>query len=500
MTANFVDLIQRYRALQVYQDSSSELIKDILVYAQEVETGLRQENVRLNERLRDTELDLEDATTSRRELQQRIQKYEAQIQYMTNQNDGLKLDIDGLKNRNPYVLILIDGDGLLFEEHLIKDRVEGGKRAAYALRAAVAKHVGERAGELEIVARVVANVTGLGKAMVRDLSVDTSNDFKDFTLGFTQAKASFDFIDVGYGKERADSKIKETTRWHLQNHNCKQILLGISHDAGYAPFLDEILTDEASRQRVSVLEGYPTVRELKETNVNIERFSSDLFRQNKLVDRSTTISLPKPAVVNPAPGMLTPAASNASLSPPLASATTATTATPATTAASTPAASSSSYANVMATASPPPRMVIPLAPKPAKKAAPVPPAAPAWSPGPRGLDESISVGQQVMEGIKRRKEQNKLCNNHYLRGPCTKIDTCCFVHNYKPTREEIRALAMLSRLNPCTRGQDCEVEDCIYGHHCPSFRDGVCGHPYCRFPVDAHPPGTKFKNSLIREN
>jgi hypothetical protein len=31
---------------------------------------------------------------------------------------------------------------------------------------------------------------------------------KDFALGFTQAKASFDFIDVGYGKERADSKIK----------------------------------------------------------------------------------------------------------------------------------------------------------------------------------------------------------------------------------------------------------------------------------------------------
>lgn len=53
--------------------------------------------MRLNERLRDTELDLDDATTSRRELQQRIQKYESQIQYMTNQNDGLKIDNDGLK-------------------------------------------------------------------------------------------------------------------------------------------------------------------------------------------------------------------------------------------------------------------------------------------------------------------------------------------------------------------------------------------------------------------
>lgn len=44
--------------------------------------------------------------------------------------------------------------------------------------------------------------------MKRDGSVDNENDVKDFFLGFTQAKASFDFIDVGYGKERADSKIR----------------------------------------------------------------------------------------------------------------------------------------------------------------------------------------------------------------------------------------------------------------------------------------------------
>lgn len=44
--------------------------------------------------------------------------------------------------------------------------------------------------------------------MVRDGVVNNVNDLKDFMLGFTQAKASFDFVDVGYGKERADSKIK----------------------------------------------------------------------------------------------------------------------------------------------------------------------------------------------------------------------------------------------------------------------------------------------------
>lgn len=54
----------------------------------------------------------------------------------------------------------------------------------------------------------MANLSGLGKAMQRGGCLDTQSDLKDFTLGFTQAKASFDFIDVGYGKERADSKIK----------------------------------------------------------------------------------------------------------------------------------------------------------------------------------------------------------------------------------------------------------------------------------------------------
>jgi hypothetical protein len=38
--------------------------------------------------------------------------------------------------------------------------------------------------------------------------VDDSEDLRNFSLGFTQGKASFDFVDVGHGKERADSKIK----------------------------------------------------------------------------------------------------------------------------------------------------------------------------------------------------------------------------------------------------------------------------------------------------
>ena len=101
--------------------------------------------------------------------------------------------------------------GLQFQDHWIKQGVEGGKKAAYALRSAVAEKCGDRADEIEFTAKVFANVTGLGRAMIRDGCLDDLQDLRDFTLGFTQAKASFDFIDVGYGKERADAKIRGAT-------------------------------------------------------------------------------------------------------------------------------------------------------------------------------------------------------------------------------------------------------------------------------------------------
>ena len=119
-----------------------------------------------------------------------------------------------------------------------------------------------------------------------------------------------------------------------------------------------------------------------------------------------------------------------------------------------------------------------------------------WSPEPRGLDPPITVNAVVLDKIKRRTNNNKLCNNHYLRGPCAKGSDCCFEHDYKATEEDLKAIAYLTRLNPCTKGQECEVEFCIYGHHCPSVavlnggKEIVCQAFGCRFGRDDHPPDT----------
>jgi hypothetical protein len=109
--------------------------------------------------------------------------------------------------------------------------IEGGKQAANALRNSVLEHCSELTDEIEIMAKVCANITGLTKAMRRDGSLDSPDDLREFTLGFTQGKASFDFIDVGHGKERADSKIKGTfypQSWQSRAHNCRMYALASS--------------------------------------------------------------------------------------------------------------------------------------------------------------------------------------------------------------------------------------------------------------------------------
>lgn len=470
----------RYNDLMLVRDSTDKLIEDVLLYCQGLERALHQETVRFEGELRNCRLDLDDANASRRELQQKLSHTESEF-------NSLYKEKNTFKTQNPYIVVLIDGDGLLFQDAWVRQGIEGGKKAANALRGAVARQWTDKSQDVQIIAKVVANCSGL----VRTLN---SHDLRDFAIGFTQGHAAFDFVDVGSRKERrADPKIRDNTRWHLGNQNCQQILLGVGHDAGYAALLQELFrADPAARDRISVIEGGASAiaADIRATGVNTTRLDKDLFRADKLVERTSAYAVT--AIGRTASPANSVASSGAGAG-----------------GGAAPSSSTFSYANAITNGTPPPTMSIPLAPNkpsPRAKASPssspsssasaqyqtIPPQQPDWHPGPRGLDEPIVVNVAVMDAVKRRKDADKLCNNHFLRGPCAKGDGCNFVHSYKPNAEEINAIAVLARQNPCTHRQDCENWECIYGHHCPSIRDGVCTHPYCKFDADQHPPGTKF--------
>ncbi|KAG5997526.1 hypothetical protein E4U52_003958 [Claviceps spartinae] len=434
LTSKLMEFIQRLENIRQYGDSYDQLTHDLLVHCRTLETSFQRLETRHREELQDCKSE--------------NLKLTAQLSNSAATSDWYTREIFGIRNKNAYVLVVIDGDGLLFRDQWIEQGLEGGRRAALALEDAVRARCGEHADGVEVVVKVVANVDGLARILDRDVS-----DIRGFALGFTQAKASFDFIIVGPENGCTTAKVRETVKWHSRNYNCKHVLMGISHDPSYTSFLDGIALEEDQRERLTVLEGLSAQTADVPSNIKRASLGNELFRTDGHSDRDAPIwPLGAWATV--------PRACNTARSV-------------------TSTSTRRSYANVANSTlrSPPPlppspKTSLPVPPKPIARPVQVryqqvPPQRPDWNPGPRGLDEPIAVSVSVMESVKRRRDSEKLCNNHFLRGPCTKGARCYFVHNYIPSKEEVDAIAVLARQNPCVNGQGCKAKACIYGHHHP---------------------------------
>ncbi len=114
------------------------------------------------------------------------------------------------------MLVLIDGDGMIFDNNLIAKGEAGGKEAAGLLWNSVTEYVHQHIPTLpsdyKIVTRVYANLKGLGDICQRSGIVERADVIADFARGLTGSKQLFDFVDVGMGKDRADDKISGNIR------------------------------------------------------------------------------------------------------------------------------------------------------------------------------------------------------------------------------------------------------------------------------------------------
>ena len=125
------------------------LKQDALQYIKDIEDTLALKQGEL----RDTKLDLDDAQSRRREIQEKLNK-------ATSLYSAAAATLD----RNSYMQVLIDGDGMIFHADLIRQGVEGGKQAAGLLRNAVLGPCSEIPDEIEVIANVYCNLQGLSNA------------------------------------------------------------------------------------------------------------------------------------------------------------------------------------------------------------------------------------------------------------------------------------------------------------------------------------------------
>ncbi|KZF24460.1 hypothetical protein L228DRAFT_259674 [Xylona heveae TC161] len=372
-----------------------------------------------------------------------------QAQALEEREDHLRTK--QIMEKNPFALLLIDGDGYIFHDELLKGCASGGAEAAHRLLSAAKDYVqklSDFSGQWSIMVKIYANLGGLARKLVQIGSIKTVEDMTAFACGFTRHHALFDFVDVGMGKERADHKLRNLLDLFIHNHQCKHILFACTHDNGYVPVLDQYRVDEKLRSRVSLLNAMPMASGFIELPFRSVEFPA-VFRSEPL---------PPPKPIAPPVAVRKPSAESNSISEPVSFASAAATALPAKT---------SSPVNG--------GLVIQVS---------------GSTPKPKITMDMLGLGVILLNSEDQRVEPelgkydpavyqqslrtNKLkgvCNKYHLLGTCTSSN-CPFSHA-KLTEEEKMVLRYNTRKSPCSYGLECRDFYCLYGHKCP--------HPVCHY-------------------
>ena len=120
-----------------------------------------------------------------------------------------------------FVLVLVDGDGYIFQSKFFQNRESGGAEAAQQLLSDVKTYVKANPSkdistDFEVMVNVYANKKGLAKTLTEAGYLSGEAELESFFRQFNQSQPLFHFIDCGYGKESADAKLRGESP-NLQN-------------------------------------------------------------------------------------------------------------------------------------------------------------------------------------------------------------------------------------------------------------------------------------------
>ncbi|TFK57272.1 hypothetical protein OE88DRAFT_1690849 [Heliocybe sulcata] len=200
----------------------------------------------------------------------------------------LERNIGSLKDDNPLITCLIDGDGHIFSQELLTKGQNGGRQAAMLLTKGIitymADHGGATTGRSQLWLTIYCNKSGLLETLMNH-HICTAEQFESFMLGFNQSSPLFCMVDVGSGKEAADAKIKECLRLFARWPQTSRVFFGGmynllkvhgraadlsdagGHDNGYTSTLNH-LQNEGLFEKIVLLRGYKDIAwELRSLNL-----------------------------------------------------------------------------------------------------------------------------------------------------------------------------------------------------------------------------------------
>lgn len=387
---------------------------------------------------------------------------------------------------HPFVVMIIDGDGAKFRDEFFRNGDHGGGHAAQELKNQIRAHLRQRHPDTNveswnIIVHFYANMDGLAKALASRRILSSIPDLQKFASGFGRANSLFSFVDVGYGKDKADHKCREMLKLMLHVPSCRHVYFGPCRDNGYLTLLDEYRHDEYIRDKLSLFNAEPAEPGFLQLGFNILSFPS-VFRAeplNNFTFQTTNFEFGSgpSAVYSPVRGSSRssiPADDYVDVP------------TPPTFVAPTVPSPVSSISN--STPTPPPSTwatVSKISFGPVIDLHPKKPAAPKLryilrNAHDERIDERLPPADNAaLKSIDNRaKEQGRnFCNYFHLLGICDKGDSCAHQHEVQPslTPSERLALRYKARQLKCMDGRWCQNLSCLSGHHCRSLTTGqIC--------------------------
>jgi hypothetical protein len=191
------------------------------------------------------------------------------------------------QERNPFALVVIDGDGYVFDESFVRAGEEGGSRAAKQLNDTVKMSLRRKGYEgCEIMIRVYADLVGLSKTLYKNgLCGAEKRSLAPFTSGFNRSYGLTDFVDAGELKECADFKLKAMLRLYADNTQCKHIYFAACHDVGY---ISDLTPYRGNSERFTLVRT-SSARfhlEFNKLGMNVEDFPG-VFRSTSLISAAS---------------------------------------------------------------------------------------------------------------------------------------------------------------------------------------------------------------------
>ncbi|RMD44972.1 hypothetical protein DV735_g50, partial [Chaetothyriales sp. CBS 134920] len=363
------------------------------------------------------------------------------------------------EDRNAFVMVLIDGDGTIFNKELVSKGEAGGKEAASRLVLAASDLITQRLAHLQspkLVLRIYADLVALSGLLVRSQIIESASTLDDFIRGFNSSEAFFDFVDTGNRPGATADKVSQLLKLNLYDCHCHQVIFAPSHSGEYGAVLQEVLADSQVVSHLTLVESVPFEKELEhlQSQFHSARFDSIFCKTSP--SALAAIARPKPAAaVLP---VLTRVESNKT--------------TANSSASSTPAPN---WATITAAVPPAPPGLKALASGSAASSASKTGSKVVTKPGKPRTILTNRFGQRIDDTDStipnyeiQRVKKLKLCNLYYLQGKdMCPSSSCTHRHDYPISNSERRTLREVARMTPCYFRTECENPDCIYGHQCP---------------------------------